>query len=81
MRVLILNGSPRPNGNTKQMIRAFCEGLEKVTDIDGNRFRYVTKISNNNSEQYTYNGITVDLVWRFLDEDRKTSLKTTTIAP
>ena len=28
MRVLILNGSPRPNGNTKQMIRAFCEGLE-----------------------------------------------------
>ena len=30
MRVLILNGSPRPNGNTKQMIRAFCEGLEKA---------------------------------------------------
>ena len=28
MRVLILNGSPRPNGNTKQMIQAFCEGLE-----------------------------------------------------
>ena len=30
MRVLILNGSPRPNGNTKQMIRAFCEGLEEA---------------------------------------------------
>ena len=28
MRVLILNGSPRPKGNTKQMITAFCEGLE-----------------------------------------------------
>ena len=28
MRVLILNGSPRPKGNTKQMIQAFCEGLE-----------------------------------------------------
>ncbi len=30
MRVLILNGSPRPKGNTKQMINAFCEGLEKA---------------------------------------------------
>ena len=28
MKVLILNGSPRPKGNTKQMIKAFCEGLE-----------------------------------------------------
>jgi multimeric flavodoxin WrbA len=28
MRVLILNGSPRPKGNTKQMIQAFCEGLK-----------------------------------------------------
>ena len=28
MRVLILNGSPRPKGNTKQLIQAFCEGLE-----------------------------------------------------
>ena len=28
MRVLIFNGSPRPKGNTKQMIQAFCEGLE-----------------------------------------------------
>ncbi len=30
MRVLILNGSPRPKGNTKQMVSAFCEGLEKA---------------------------------------------------
>ena len=30
MRVLILNGSPRPKGNTKQMIDALCEGLEKA---------------------------------------------------
>ena len=28
MQVLILNGSPRPKGHTKQMIQAFCEGLE-----------------------------------------------------
>jgi len=28
MRVLILNGSPRSKGNTSQMIKAFCEGLE-----------------------------------------------------
>ena len=27
MKLLILNGSPRPKGNTKQMIQAFCEGL------------------------------------------------------
>ncbi len=30
MQVLILNGSPRPNGNTKQMIQAFCEGLDEA---------------------------------------------------
>ena len=67
---------------TEEERAKFCEGLEKVTDIDGNRFRYVTKISKNNSEQYTYNGLTVDLVWRYLDEERVTPLKTvTTIAP
>ena len=27
MHILILNGSPRPKGNTRQMIAAFCEGL------------------------------------------------------
>ncbi|MBE5997570.1 MAG: flavodoxin family protein, partial [Lachnospiraceae bacterium] len=30
MRILILNGSPRPKGNTKQMIQAFCKGLEEA---------------------------------------------------
>ena len=30
MLVMILNGSPRPAGNTKQMIKAFCEGLESA---------------------------------------------------
>lgn len=28
MYVLILNGSPRPEGHTMQMIKAFCEGLD-----------------------------------------------------
>ena len=28
MRILILNGSPRLTGNTRQMVKAFCEGLE-----------------------------------------------------
>ena len=26
MNILILNGSPRQNGNTKKMVTAFCEG-------------------------------------------------------
>lgn len=30
MRILILNGSPRPNGNTKGMIEAFREGALSV---------------------------------------------------
>ena len=29
MEVLILNGSPRINGNTSKMVTAFCEGLKK----------------------------------------------------
>ena len=32
MRVLIFNGSPRPKGNTKQMIQAFCEDNGINTD-------------------------------------------------
>lgn len=61
----------------------FCKALEKITDVDGNRFQYVSQISKNRPEQYTYNGCTVDLVWRYLDEDRKTPLKpiATTVAP
>lgn len=38
MRILVLNGSPRPKGNTKQMVDAFREGAEsaghKVDVID-----------------------------------------------
>ena len=30
MRILVLNGSPRPKGNTKQMIDAFREGAESA---------------------------------------------------
>ncbi len=37
MNILILNGSPRSKGNTKQMIQAFQEGAESV----GNHVRVV----------------------------------------
>ena len=30
MNILILNGSPRQNGNTKKMVTAFCEGAESA---------------------------------------------------
>ncbi len=30
MRILILNGSPRPQGNTKKMVNAFREGAESA---------------------------------------------------
>lgn len=30
MKILVLNGSPRPNGNTKQMVTAFAEGAVSV---------------------------------------------------
>lgn len=31
MKILVLNGSPRPRGNTKQMIEAFKEGAESAS--------------------------------------------------
>lgn len=38
MRILVLNGSPRPNGNTKAMVEAFREGAaengHQVTAVD-----------------------------------------------
>lgn len=37
MKILVLNGSPRPKGNTKQMVTAFAEGAESV----GNRVTVV----------------------------------------
>ena len=30
MRIIVLNGSPRPKGNTKQMVDAFREGAESA---------------------------------------------------
>lgn len=30
MNILILNGSPRQNGNTKKMVTAFGEGAESA---------------------------------------------------
>lgn len=62
----------------------FCNALEKIDDVDGNRFRYASNISISKPEYYTYSGSTVDLVWRYLDEDRVTPLKpvaTTTQKP
>ncbi|MBQ3499397.1 MAG: DUF4474 domain-containing protein [Clostridia bacterium] len=62
----------------------FCNALEKIDDVDGNRFRYASSISISKPEYYTYSGSTVDLVWRYLDEDRVTPLKpvaTTTQKP
>ena len=43
MRILVLNGSPRPKGNTKQMVDAFREGAESaghkvdVVDVCGKK--------------------------------------------
>ncbi len=61
----------------------FCKALEKITDVDGNRFQSASSISKTKPERYTVNGATVDLVWRYLDEDRVTPLKAvaTTAAP
>lgn len=33
MNILILNGSPRPNGNTAAMIRAYAEGANEAGHI------------------------------------------------
>ncbi len=30
MKIVVLNGSPRPSGNTKAMIRAYAEGAERA---------------------------------------------------
>lgn len=60
---------------TEEEREKFCNALEKIKDIDGNQFRYSSSISLTRPEYYTYNGRTVDLVWRYLDEDRKTPLK------
>ena len=41
MNVLILNGSPRPQGNTKKMINAFVEAANGDNHMyDGAKFSY-----------------------------------------
>ncbi len=55
----------------------FVNALTKIKDIDGNQFKKGS-INKNSAETYKVNGNTVDFVWRYLDEDRKTAKKTTT---
>ena len=31
-KIVILNGSPRKNGNTSELVKAFTEGAESVGD-------------------------------------------------
>lgn len=31
MKILVLNGSPRPNGNTAAMVEAFAEGAKELS--------------------------------------------------
>ena len=67
---------------TADEAKVFCKALESRTDVDGNRFKAVSTISKNNPETYVRKGATVDFVWRYLDDDRKTPTKpTTTSAP
>ena len=33
MRIIVLNGSPHPKGNTKQMVDAFREGAESAGSL------------------------------------------------
>ncbi len=39
MRILVLNGSPRPKGNTRQMVDAFREGAESEKSGHDIKFR------------------------------------------
>lgn len=64
---------------TEEERAKFCKALEKIEDgYYDFKFEYVSQISKNKPEQYTYNGKTVDLVWRFLDEDRAKPLDSLT---
>lgn len=51
MNILVLNGSPRPNGNTKQMTEAFREGAEEagntvtVADVCRKKWQGVSHVS------------------------------------
>ncbi len=63
---------------TEEEAKLFCSALESRTDVDGNRFKSSTTINKNKPETYVRKGATVDLVWRYLDDDRKTPTKPTT---
>ncbi len=65
---------------TEDEAKVFCKALESRTDVDGNQFKAASSISKNRPETYVRKGATVDLVWRYLDDDRKTPTKTTTAA-
>ncbi len=66
--------------NSESEAIAFCNGLVARTDVDGNRFKPSTSVSKNNPETYVRKGATVDIVWRYLDDDRVTPTKVTTTA-
>ncbi len=56
------------------MRKAFCKAL------DGNGFSYVSNININKTEKYTYRGNVVDLVWQYMDQDKKVTTSKTTAA-
>ncbi len=37
MNILILNGSPRPNGNTAAMVRAYASGAAEAAHDENNQ--------------------------------------------
>lgn len=50
MEILVLNGSPRPHGNTSAMIEAFVDGTQqsghKAERVDGHRVQRIKIIWN-----------------------------------
>ncbi|MBQ3603288.1 MAG: DUF4474 domain-containing protein [Clostridia bacterium] len=63
---------------SEEEAKVFCSALEKRTDVDGYRFKEASSISKNRPETYVRKGATVDLVWRYLDDDRVNPRNTTT---
>ena len=63
---------------SEEEAKVFCSALEKRTDGDGYRFKEASSISKNRPETYVRKGATVDLVWRYLDDDRVNPRNTTT---
>ena len=63
---------------TEEECILFCNALKNIKDVDGNQFKEAGSISKNKPETFKRSGATVDLVWRNLDDDRKTPTVTTT---